>query len=104
MVKKKKSKEERQRNREIVESYHQKVTEDALESLFVHFQQWKNGDFLYYELTQRIHEFHKLNQEIWKKFNYNGWDDEFLIMEAKKELNLLSIEELDAYNLFFDLD
>ncbi len=93
MVKRKKSKSERKRDREIVELYHKKVTEDALEPLYANFQAWKSGDLQYYELTEHIHQFHKKNQEIWKMFNYNGWDDEFLIIQAKKNLNMLTEEE-----------
>ena len=104
MVKKKRSKEERQRNREIVESYHKKVTEEALEPLFEYFQNWKSGDMPYYELTEHIHQFHRLNQKIWSKFNYDGWDDELLILEAKRELKLLTEEERQKHALFFDED
>ena len=104
MEKKKKSKEERKRDREIVESYHQKVTEEALEKLFKHFQNWKREDLAYYELTEHIHEFHKLNQKIWSKFNSSGWDEQFLILEAKRELKLLTEEEKDEYKLFLNLD
>lgn len=93
MFKKKWSKAERKRNREIVEQYHKKVTEDELQGLFEDFTLWKNGEMPYYDLTDKIHEFHKVNQKIWSKFNYNGWDDFLLVLEAKKELELLSEEE-----------
>ncbi len=97
MRKPKKSKEERQRDRKIVDRYHQKVTEDALEPLFQHFLEWKNGQLPYYELTEKIHEFHKKNQQIWTMFNYNGSDNEFLIFEAKKELDLLNDDDRIKY-------
>lgn len=87
MVRRKKSKEERKRDREIVELYHQRVTEEALEPLYENFQKWKSGKLPYYELTEHIHEFHKLNQKIWSRFNTN---DEFLIFQAKRDLNLLT--------------
>ncbi|WP_161568362.1 hypothetical protein [Anaerobacillus alkaliphilus] len=51
MVKRKKSKSERKRDREIVELYNKKVTEDALEPLYANFQAWKSGELPYYELT-----------------------------------------------------
>lgn len=63
MSKKKWSKAERQRNREIVGCYHKKVTEDELQHLFEDFMRWKNGEMPYYDLTDKIHEFHKLNQK-----------------------------------------
>lgn len=45
MVKHKKSKEERRRDRKIVEKYHQ-VTEDELEPLFQNFLDWKARIYL----------------------------------------------------------
>ena len=93
MVKRKKSKEERKRNREIVDLYHKKITEDELETLYSKFNEWKSGDLPYFELTEQIHQFHKKNQDIWKMFNYNGLDDNFLIFQAKRELNMLTEEE-----------
>ena len=41
-MKKKKTKEQRKMDREIVERYHQKLTEDALEPLYENFIQWKS--------------------------------------------------------------
>lgn len=99
MAKTKKSKEERKRDRVIIELYHQKVTEDALEPLFKNFQQWKSGDLPYYELTECIHEFHKVNQKIWTKFAVGG---NFLLFEAKRELQLLTEEEKEEYKYFLD--
>lgn len=93
MSKKKLSKAERQRNREIVGRYHKKVTEDELQNLFEDFKRWKNGEMPYYDLTDKIHEFHQLNQKIWSRFNHNGGDNSLLVLEAKKELDLLSEEE-----------
>lgn len=103
MVKKRKSKEQRKKDRELVERYHQKVTEDALEALYENFQQWKAGQLSYGELTDHIHEFHKQNQKIWSKFNYFGWDDDMLILEAKKEFDLLTEEE-KSFFIFDNLD
>lgn len=102
MVKRKKSKDERKRDREIVELYHKKVTEDALETLFQNFMAWKKGELPYYELTERIHEFHKQNQKIWSTFNYYGWNDETLIFRAKRDLNLLTEEEKECYKIWLD--
>lgn len=105
MTTRKKSKEERKRDREIVEMYHQKVTEDALNPLYEKFQDWKNGKLPYNELTDYIHEFHKENQKIWTRFNYIGWNDEFLIFQAKRELNLLTEEEKEKYkHLLMDFE
>jgi hypothetical protein len=100
MVKQKKSKEERQSDRQILDRYHEKVTEDALAPLYINCQEWKNGKLPYYELTEKIHEFYKINQKIWTKFNYAGVNDEFLIFQAKKELNLLNEEEKVNYQLW----
>jgi hypothetical protein len=46
MVKRKKSKEERKRDREILELYHKKVSEDALQPLYENFQKWNDGSCL----------------------------------------------------------
>lgn len=100
MVKRKKSKEERKRDREIVELYHKKITEDELEPLYENFIEWKSGNLPYDELTEDIHLFHKRNQDIWKMFNYNGWDDELLIIQAKSELNMLTEEEKEMYHFW----
>lgn len=61
MVKRKWSKEERERNREIVGKYHQKLTEEKLEVLNEQFRKWKSGELQYFELTEDIHQFHKEN-------------------------------------------
>lgn len=98
MPQRKLTKEERQKNREIVNAYHKKVTEDELEKLYKHFAHWKNGELPYEELTDEIHEFHKLNQKIWSKFNYNGYNDFLLVLEAKKELGIFSEEEKKEYS------
>lgn len=76
------------------------MTEDALEPLYKNFQEWKDGKLPYYELTEKIHEFHKLNQKIWSRFHYDGWNDEFLIFQAKKELDLLNDEDKEKYQLW----
>ncbi|GGH80626.1 hypothetical protein JOD43_002542 [Pullulanibacillus pueri] len=59
MAKNKKSKAERRRDREILNLYHQKVTEDELRLLFENFRKWDRQELPYYELTDLIHEFHK---------------------------------------------
>ncbi|MDG5789354.1 hypothetical protein QA612_17985 [Evansella sp. AB-P1] len=96
---KKKTKAERTKEREIIGQYHQKVTEDALDPLYQRFIEWKNGELPYYELTEHIHEFHKLNRKIWTKFNYNP-DDSLLVFEEKKELRLLTEEEKEEFKFF----
>lgn len=88
LVESKKSKEERKRDREIVEKYHKKLTEDKLEALYEHFQKWKSGEMPYYDLTEEIHQFHQANQKIWILFNSDGWDDEMLIRLAREGLGL----------------
>lgn len=101
-MKKKMTKEERRVNKEILNSYHKIVTEDALLPLYQEFQRWTNGELPYYELTDKIHEFHKMNQVIWKKFNYLGVDDPFLLLEAKKKLGLLTEKEIEEYHYWFE--
>jgi hypothetical protein len=74
----KKSKEERKRDRKIVERYHQKVTEDALEPLYLNIQKWKDGKLP--ELTKKFMNSIKQTNKYWSMFNYNVWNDEFLIL------------------------
>ncbi len=89
----KKSKEERQRDRRILDLYHKHMTEKELEPLFDQFKQWKSGELPYFELTEFIHQFHKKNQEIYKTFHY--YDDEHLVFRAKKELNMFNEKDLE---------
>lgn len=91
ILKRKKSKEERKRDRELIDQYHKKVTEDELTLLNEKFKEWQSGSLPYYELTEDIHQFHKKNQEIWKLFNYS--DREFVLHLAKKEFDMLSEDE-----------
>jgi hypothetical protein len=39
-----------------------------LKPLYHSFMEWKQGTFPYFEQTERIHLFHKKNQEIYKEF------------------------------------
>ncbi|MDM5155140.1 hypothetical protein QUF88_15360 [Bacillus sp. DX1.1] len=89
----KKSKAERKRDLEIVNLYHKKLTEDALEKLSVKFVEWKEGELPYYELTEYIHEFQKKNKKIWSMFH--DQNDEFLIFQAKKELSLFTEQDME---------
>lgn len=92
----KKSKAERQQEREILDAYHQKVTEEALEPLYESFQQWKQGTLPYYELTERIHQFHKRNQEIYKEFEYTNRHE--LLLYAKMKLGRLSEQDVREHH------
>ncbi|MBU9713689.1 hypothetical protein [Evansella tamaricis] len=98
----KKSKAERARNREIIDQYHKKTTEDALQPLYEHFIEWKNGNLPYYKLTEHIHEFHKLNQKIWSRFNHFSSNDDIFVFQAKKELGLLTEEEKEEFKHWLD--
>lgn len=91
------AKEERRAKKALLRRYHQKVTEDAFLPLYEDFQKWRNGELPYGELTEKIPEFHQLNQKIWTRFNYNGAKDHFLVIEAKNEFGLLSAEEKEEY-------
>jgi hypothetical protein len=94
MGKSKKSQAARKRDQEILDQYHKKVTEEALAPLYEEFLQWKKGERPYYELTEAIHKFHKKNQQIWSRFNVTGSEREFLVFQAKKEMNLFNEEDL----------
>lgn len=100
MAKRKKSKEDRNRDREIYNQYHQKLTENALEPLYKDFIDWKSDKLPYFELTERIHEFHKENQKIWLLFNTFDWNDKIFMIQAKEALHLLSNEEKEKYETF----
>ncbi|UOQ95460.1 hypothetical protein MUO14_11355 [Halobacillus shinanisalinarum] len=81
------------RDREILGRYHQYLTEKELKPLYESFEQWNAGDLDYDELTERIHVFHKKNQQIWSTFN-GVIEEDYLIFQAKKEMNLLNEEDL----------
>ncbi|PMC35751.1 hypothetical protein CJ195_18410 [Bacillus sp. UMB0899] len=101
-MKRKKSKEARKRDREIIDLYHKKLTEDELKPLFEKFMEWQSGSLPYFDLTEHIHIFHKKNQEIWKLFNYSGRDSDFLLHLAKKELDMLTEDEKEKYIDLFE--
>ena len=86
MVQTRRSKAERHKESEILDQYHKKLTEDKLEPLFQDFIRWKQGELPYHELTERIHEFHKANQEIWKMFS--DIDRAVLLIYAKEKLGI----------------
>ena len=92
MGKTKKSKLQRQEERQILDEYHKMVTQEALEPLFQSFLDWKQGTLPYYELTERIHLFHKRNQEIYKEFNYTERNE--LVLYAKMKLGRLTDEDV----------
>ena len=45
---------------------------------------------------EHIHEFRKINQKIWSRFNYNGLNDN-PILQAKRELKILTEEEIEKF-------
>jgi hypothetical protein len=92
----KKSKSERRKEREILQQYHQKVTEDELQPLYKNFQKWSIGELPYDELTERIHEFHKKNQKIFSMF-HDPFDEEYLVFKAKNDMGILSDEDRERY-------
>ncbi|WP_168122561.1 hypothetical protein [Paenibacillus sp. HB172176] len=93
--------QKRKQEREMIDEYHKKVTEEALEPLYQSFVEWKFGSLPYYELTELIHQFHKQNQEIYKDFNYQ--DRHVLLLLAKYKLGRLTEEELEENRPLLDL-
>ncbi|NRF95621.1 hypothetical protein HQN89_32845 [Paenibacillus frigoriresistens] len=85
----------RQQERELLDEYHKLVTEQALEPLYQSFLEWKQGTMPYFELTERIHLFHKKNQEIYKEFEYTGRNE--LVLLAKMKLGLLNENDITEY-------
>lgn len=86
------SKLKKQQERELLDEYHKMVTEQALEPLYQSFLEWKQGTLPYFELTERIHLFHKKNQEIYKDFEYTGRRE--LVLLAKMKLGKLTDEDI----------
>jgi hypothetical protein len=86
----------KQQERELIDEYHKFVTEQALEPLYQSFIEWKQGTLPYFELTERIHLFHKKNQEIYKDFNYTGRKE--LVLLAKMKLGRLTKEDISEYS------
>ena len=62
----KKSKQQRQEERRILDDYHQLVTEEALEPLFQDFLKWKQGALPYQELTQEDKERYGQLLSLWE--------------------------------------
>jgi hypothetical protein len=90
----------KQQERELLDEYHKLVTEQALEPLYQSFIEWKHGTLPYFELTERIHLFHKKNQEIYKDFEYTGHLE--LVLLAKMKLGRLTNENKSEYNWLLD--
>lgn len=84
--------QKRQQEREIIDEYHKLVTEQALESLYQSFLDWKSETLSYFELTELIHLFHKKNQEIYKDFTYS--DNKNLLLLAKMKLDRLTNDDI----------
>ena len=95
MERKSGSKQKRQQEQELIDEYHKMVTEQALEPLYQSFLEWKQGKLPYFELTERIHLFHKKNQEIFKDFEYTGRRE--LVLLAKMKLGKLTAEDISEY-------
>ncbi|GGI44427.1 hypothetical protein GCM10008018_07050 [Paenibacillus marchantiophytorum] len=87
-------KQKRLQERELLDDYHQFVTEEALEPLYQSFVEWKQGTLPYDELTDQIHVFHKKNQEIYKDFQYSAHSE--LLLLAKMKLDRLTEEDIIA--------
>jgi hypothetical protein len=86
----------RQQECQLLDEYHKFETEQALEPLYQSFKEWKQGTLPYFELTERIHLFHKNNQEIYKDFNYSGRKE--LVLLAKMKLGRLTKEDISEYS------
>ncbi|MCF8567425.1 hypothetical protein LLE49_22150 [Alicyclobacillus tolerans] len=95
-----KSKLQRQEERQMIEEYHKMVTEEALEPLWKSFVAWKEGTLPYDELTERIHLFHKTNQEIYRDFNYT--ERYLLVLRAKMKLGRLTDQDYAQYGAILD--
>lgn len=81
-----KSKSQRQKEREIIGKYYDKKMREILEPLYNEFQRWRRGEISHDELTEAIHKCHKENQKIYRLFTSSR---EFL-------LRLIEIEEKHA--------
>ncbi|NOU92568.1 hypothetical protein GC093_04890 [Paenibacillus sp. LMG 31456] len=86
------SKQKKQQERELLDEYHKLVTEQALDPLYQAFLDWKQATLPYYDLTERIHLFHKKNQDIYKDFEYTGRKE--LVLLAKLKLGRLTEEDI----------
>ena len=95
MERKSGSKQKRQQEQELIDEYHKIVTEEALEPLYQSFLEWKQGILPYFELTERIHLFHKKNQEIFKDFEYTGRRE--LVLLAKMKMGKLTDEDISEH-------
>ncbi|UKS24277.1 hypothetical protein LOZ80_21910 [Paenibacillus sp. HWE-109] len=94
-------KQKRLQERELLDDYHQFVTEEALEPLYQSFVEWKQGTLPYVELTDQIHVFHKKNQEIYRDFQYAAYSE--LLLLAKMKLDRLTEEDIIANRRILEL-
>lgn len=64
----KKSKAQKQKEREIIGKYYDKKMREILEPLYDEFRRWKKGEISHHELTEAIHKCHKENQKLYRLF------------------------------------
>lgn len=94
------SKLQRREEIHIIQEYHKRVTEEALEPLWKSFVAWKEGSLPYDELTEYIHQFHKRKQDIYKEFHYTERD--VLLLYAKMKLGRLSEKDYAQYGAILE--
>ena len=61
---------EKRKIRELLGEAFEAETAAALEDVEAAIQEWRAGQILPSEVRERIHEFHKESQEIYKTYNY----------------------------------
>ena len=64
------TKSEKRKIRELLSEAFEAETAAALEDVETAIHEWRAGQILPSEVRERIHEFHKESQEIYKTYNY----------------------------------
>jgi hypothetical protein len=64
------TKAEKRKIRELLGEAFEAETAAALEDVEAAIKEWRGGQILPSEVRERIHEFHKESQEIYKTYNY----------------------------------
>lgn len=85
------TKSEKRMVRELLGDAHEAELAGALEDIESAIAEWRRGEILPSEVENRIHEFHKESQEIFKTYNYV---DPLLALARAVSLDLVPIERV----------
>ena len=85
------TKAQRKMVRELLGEAHEAELANALADVEAALSEWRSGEILPSEVNERIHEYHKQAQQIFKTFNYG---DPMLVLSRAVVLGFLTIEQI----------